>query len=188
MFRQHGSSGEGVKHLHGQSSPGFLLNRNAVSCICGLALVSGRGKSRLETIAVLLRPWCLVVVPSKEPSEDSCTHLSPVQIRSQAEDDCINPRNSVSTAVRRPFCRSATMFATAPELIHRHSVMEMHVVHRGLLPKRAWAAKRTIRIRDFPHLLKLSLRIGVFETSSFPFQGLLSHALLSSIPPLVRLA
>lgn len=67
---------------------------------------------------------------------------------------CTNPRNRVSTAARDPLRRSATMFATAPESRHRHSVIEGRIFLRGF-PNKLGPRKGTIRIRVFPHLLKL---------------------------------
>lgn len=180
MIRQHGSSGDSVKHLHGLSTPVSLLIRNAVSCIAGWHWWVAGGQSCLETSAVLLRPWCLVTVPSKERSENSCGCLFPVQICSQAEEICINPRNRVSTAVRDGLRRSATMFATAPELIHRHSVMERHI-RSGASQTSLGREKNNTNSSPYSPLETFTLRIGVFETS-FPPRARLSHALLS-LPP-----
>lgn len=131
MIRQHGSSGDSIKHLHGQSNPGFLLNRNAVSSVAGWHWWVAEGSHVSKPLQ-----YCsgLCVWSSFRPRNHQRIHAHVCSLCKSAVEPreiCINARSRVSTAVRVPLCRSATMFATAPELIHRHSVMRSHIVHRG---------------------------------------------------------
>lgn len=146
MIRQRGSSGDSIKHLHGQGNPGFLLNRNEVSSFAGWHwwMAGGSHVSKPLQYCSGLGVWS-----SFRPRNDQRIHAHIHSLCKSAVKPsriCINALNRVSTAVHDPLCRSATMFATAPELIHRHSVMGRAHSAQGL-PKRAWAAKITIRTR-----------------------------------------
>lgn len=131
MIRQHGSSGDSIKHLHGQSNPGFLLNRTAVSSFAGWHwwVAGGSHVSKPFQYCSGLGVWS-----SFRPRNDQWIHAHACSLCKSAvkpREICINARNRVSTAVHDPLCRSATTFATAPELIHRHSVMGRHIWLRG---------------------------------------------------------
>lgn len=175
MIRQHGSSGDSIKHLHGQRNPGFLLNTNEVSSLAGwhwgMAGASHVSKPLQYCLGLGVWSWF-------RPRNDQRIHAHIHTLCKSAVKPskiCINAGNRVSTAAYDPLCRSATMFATAPELIHRHSVMGRHIRHRGF-PNELGPRKQQYELERLPHLLKLStLRIGVFETFPLSIQSRPSH-------------
>lgn len=156
MIRQHGSSGGSVKHYRRQGHHevpveqkcGFggdcgwlrpVMSRNHCGGIAR-GLVSGRC-----TVQGIFRGFM--------HADISCANL-----QTSPEVICINPRHELSTAVREILICIGTMFATAPELIHRHAVMEGG--EGSGASKTSLGREENNTNSSLPHLLKLCVHKG----------------------------